>query len=101
MTSTEIYKFIFAAVVCILTVAALMSVYKLIWYLITKKDTIVVLNQIIAWVCSYVAVVLSWWALSVPEQFIHTFLYMFPVYTLQKVVDLKMIKKIIENRLSK
>ena len=95
----DISTFIFAAVLAVFVVAGLMSAYKFIYYQITKKSTNKLANQIIAWIFSYAAVVLCWWTINIPSEFRQTFLYMFPVYILQKVIDLKMIKRIIEGLL--
>lgn len=78
-----------------------MSTYKLIYYLITRKSTNPLINQMIAWLFSYIAVVLCWWTIGIPSEFKQTFIYVFPVYVLQRTVDLKMINKIIKNTLKK
>lgn len=93
--------FIFASVIAVFVVAGLMSAYKTAYYLITGKSTNRTANQILAWVFSYVAVVLCWWAIDIPSEFRQTFLYVFPVYVLQKCVDMNMIKKIINGFLRK
>lgn len=95
----DVKTFLFVAFLAVLVVAGLMSTYKLIYYLITKKSTNKLINQILAWVFSYIAVVLCWWTIHIPSEFRQTFLYVFAVYVLQRVIDLKMIKKIIEGYL--
>ena len=97
----DVKTFIFAAVLAIFVVAGLMSAYKAIYYRITKKSTITLVNQILAWVFSYAAVVLCWWTIRIPSEFRQTFLYVFAVYVLQRFIDLKMIKRILEGALKK
>lgn len=97
----DISTFILAAVLSVFVVAGLMSLYKLIYYRITKKSTNKLLNQILAWIFSYIAVVMCWWTIGVPSQFRQTFVYVFAVYVLQMCIDLKMIKRIIEGILRK
>ena len=91
----EEYKdILFAGVLCLCMVVSLMTLYKNIWWAVTKKDTCKLTNQIVAWIFSYCSVVLSWAVLNVPERFSQTFIYVFAVYVLQMIIDLKMIKKI-------
>lgn len=97
----DLKTFVFAAVLAIFVVAGLMSTYKAIYYRITKKSTNKLVNQILAWAFSYIAVVLCWWTIHIPSEFKQTFIYVFAVYVLQMCVDLKMIKKIIEGILKK
>ena len=92
----DLKVFIFAAILAVFVVAGLMSAYKGVYYTVTKKSTNRIVNQILAWVFSYVAVVLCWWTIQIPDEFRKTFLYVFAVYVLQRTVDLNMIKKIIE-----
>ena len=93
--------FLVAAVLAVFVVAALMSTYKFIYFWVTKKSTNRLVNQILAWVFSYIAVVLCWWTIRIPSEFKQTFLYVFAVYVLQRTIDLNMIKRIIEGILCK
>ena len=62
-----------------------------------KKKTV---NDSFLRVCgitlSFIATVLSWWILKIPEEFKGCVLYMFPVYVLQEILDLDVIKRIIK-----
>ena len=97
----DLKTFLFVAVLAVFVVAGLMSTYKFFYYKITKKNTNKLVNQILAWVFSYVAVVLCWWTIHIPSEFRQTFIYVFAVYVLQMTIDLKMIKRIIEGALKK
>ena len=97
----HIKTFIFASILAIFVVAGLMTAYKTIYYLITKKSTNKFINQFLAWVFSYIAVVLCWWTIQIPSEFKQTFLYVFAVYVLQRCVDMNMIKRIINGILKK
>ena len=52
--------------------------------------------RIIAVVLSATATLLSWWILKIPEELKACILYFFPVYVLQEILDLDVIKRIIK-----
>lgn len=85
---------ILAGALTLCMVVVLMTFYKNIYYAVRKKPTNRLVNQVLAWVFSYCATVLSWKVLGVPETFGQTFIYVFAVYVLQMVIDLRMIKRI-------
>lgn len=97
----DIKTFIFASTLAVFVVAGLMTAYKTIYYLIIKKSTNKIINQLLAWIFSYIAVVLCWWTIHIPSEFRQTFLYVFAVYVLQRCVDMNMIKRIINGVLKK
>ena len=61
--------YVVTLILSVVIVAALMNVYKSIYWLITKKSTNKVVNQLVAWLFSFVATVLCWWATGIPDQF--------------------------------
>lgn len=83
----------------IIIVAGLMSLYKSLYYLITKKSTNKYVNQIIAWIFSYCATLLCHFCIGIPADFRQTFVYVFAVYVIQMRIDLDCIKKIIDLKL--
>lgn len=91
--------YIVTLILSVVIVAALMNVYKSIYWLITKKSTNKVVNQLVAWLFSFIATVLCWWATGIPDQFKKVFIYMFVVYVLQMKVDLECIKKILDKKI--
>lgn len=84
----------------VVVVAALMSIYKTVYYMITKKSTNKTVNQLVAWAFSFLATLLCWWTIGVPEQFKQIFVYMFVVYVLQMKIDLNCIKKILDRKIA-
>jgi len=58
-----------------------------------KKINDTVLRTIAVAICA-IATVLSWWILSIPAELKACLLYFFPVYVIQEIVDLDVIKRI-------
>lgn len=94
-------KYIVFLLLSVFAVAALMTLYKTIFYLVTKKTTCKVVNQIVAWAFSFVATVLCWWTIGVPDEFKKVFIYVFVVYVLQMKIDLNVLKNMVDSYLSK
>lgn len=94
-------KYLLFLFLSVFVVAALMTLYKIIYYLITKKKTNKLVNQIIAWVFSFGATTLCWWTIGIPDEFKKVFVYMFVVYVIQMKIDLNVLKCIVDSYLSK
>ena len=89
-------KYVIPVVVISCASAVMMTFLKEI-ILKKQKDNI---NNTVWRICalsiSAIVTVLSWWIFKVPEELKGCLLYVFPVYVLQEILDLDVIKRIIK-----
>ena len=87
--------YILAAVVTSCFTAVAMTFFKKAVAPI-KKDVRESIYRTTAFAISVIATLLSWWILSVPSELKGCILFVFPVYVLQEVFDLEVIKRILK-----